>query len=141
AFFSLLFMNHIKKSITTLSILSLASAGILFLSPAPAYAAQTIIAITSGTTWTVPSDWDATAADTIECIGPGGKGVTATANGASGGGGGGGAYAKISNLRLFAGQVVSIQIGATTTSASQTWFLSSSTVSAAAGANGAATAG
>ena len=39
--------------------------------------ASTVRVITSGTTFTVPSDWDTTGVNTVECVGPGGNGVTA----------------------------------------------------------------
>lgn len=60
--------------------------------------------LTSGTTWTVPSDWTSSS-NTIEAIGSGGDGSTANAAG------GGGAYAAISNLSLTGGASVTYQIG------------------------------
>jgi hypothetical protein len=62
--------------------------------------------LTSGTTWTVPSDWNSSS-NTIEAIGDGGNGG---ANMNGGGGGGGGAYAKISNLSLTGGASVSYYV-------------------------------
>jgi hypothetical protein len=62
--------------------------------------------ITSGTSWTVPANWN-DAINTIECIGAGGAGGN---NG--GGGGGAGAYAKLSNLALTPSDSITIQIGA-----------------------------
>lgn len=69
--------------------------------------------ITTGTTWTVPSDWNS-ANNTIEVIGGGGGGGGGKtgAGAGSGSGGGAGAYAKISNLTLTAGGSVTIQVGA-----------------------------
>jgi hypothetical protein len=64
------------------------------------------ILLTSGTTWTVPSDWDS-ANNSIQCLGGGGGGGNK-----SGGGGGGSAYAKITNLTLTPGATVLIAIGA-----------------------------
>lgn len=62
--------------------------------------------LTSGTTWTVPSDWNP-AANKIEVIG-GGGGAEST----GGGGGGGGAYAIVSNVTtLTAGATVTISVG------------------------------
>ena len=65
------------------------------------------IFLTSGTSYTLPSDWGAPYS--VEAIAAGGGGY---AN--SGGGGGGGAYAKItdSDITLSASQSVYIQIGA-----------------------------
>lgn len=59
--------------------------------------AATVTFLTSGTSFTTPSDW--TLTNSIECIGSGGDGRIA---GATVGrpGGGGGAYAKVSNLFL-----------------------------------------
>ena len=62
----------------------------------------------SGTTWTVPSDWNVVN-NTIELIGGGGgggggAGARSTANNAwygSGGGGGGGGYTKVTNVSLI----------------------------------------
>lgn len=62
--------------------------------------------LTSGTTWTVPSDWNSSS-NTIEAIGDGGNGG---ANMNGGGGGGGGAYAQISNLSLTGGASVSYYV-------------------------------
>lgn len=75
-------------------------------------ASATQIIITSGTTWTVPNDWN-NAANTIEVIGGGGGGgggfSPSVDEGA--GGGGGGAYSKITNLYLQPGAVITYQIG------------------------------
>ncbi len=68
-----------------------------FLFIAPPASAATVIFLTSGTSFTTPSDW--TTANTVECIGSGGNGRFGTA--ALGrAGGGGGAYALVSNLAL-----------------------------------------
>ena len=64
--------------------------------------AETVIVLTSGTSWTVPADWN-NASNSIECIGGGANGVAGAANGAGGAGGGGGAYSAISNLSLTPG--------------------------------------
>lgn len=64
--------------------------------PYPASAA-TVVFLTSGTTYTVPSDW--TLTNTIECIGAGGNGRIASLT-VGRPGGGGGAYAQVSNLSL-----------------------------------------
>lgn len=63
-----------------------------------------VIFLTSGTTWTVPADWDS-ANNTIEAIGGGGGGFSTR-------GGGGAAYSKTNNLVLTPGSTVTIRIGA-----------------------------
>ena len=67
------------------------------------------IVLTSGTSWTVPSDWN-DGSNTIEVIGGGGAG--AAPGGQGEGGGGGGAYSKAVNVSLTPGATVSIAIGA-----------------------------
>jgi hypothetical protein len=75
------------------------------------------ILLTSGTTWTVPADWN-DVGSTIICIGGGGGGNRDATHNASGanyraaGGGGGGAWASSSSLGLTANQTVYINIGA-----------------------------
>src|SRR5215467_14464855 len=73
------------------------------------------ITLTSGTSWTVPANFDPTK-NTIECYGGGGGGgmgaTAAVAPGGGGGGGGGGAYSSIANLALAPGAVIPISIGA-----------------------------
>src|ERR1700756_611559 len=71
--------------------------------------AQKQVILTSGTTWTVPSDWS--GGNTIECIGGGGAGETGSPSPTSGGGGGGGAYSKAVNVTLTPGATVTIAIG------------------------------
>src|SRR5487761_228627 len=67
-----------------------------------------IVFLTSGTAWTVPSDWNS-ADNQIEAVGAGGGG----SNGYGyGNGGGGGAYAKINNLALTSGNSISYAAGA-----------------------------
>lgn len=68
---------------------------------------MTRIFLTSGSSWTVPADWNSTD-NSIECLGGGGGGSDAAV--APGGQGGG--YSKISNLSLIRGASVAIQIGA-----------------------------
>ena len=65
-----------------------------------------VIALTSGTSWTVPSDWN-NANNSVECIGGGGG-----SGNQGGSGGGGGAYSKSSNLTLTPGNSIPIAIGA-----------------------------
>jgi hypothetical protein len=68
--------------------------------------------LTSGTTWSVPSDWN-NSNNSIEAIGGGGAGGQ---DGARGGGGGGGAYSKASNVALTPSASVGISVGASGTS-------------------------
>lgn len=88
--------------------------------------------ITSGSTATLPSDFN-TANNTIHCIGAGAAGsagVTTT----GGIGGGGGAYANILNFSAAgANASVSVQVGS-----GDTWFFSNTTVLAKAGSPGTA---
>ncbi len=76
------------------------------IAPDPAHADLTKrVYLTSGTSWTVPSDWTSSS-NTIDAIGSGGDGSTSNA------GGGGGAFARITNLSLTGGASVTYQIGA-----------------------------
>src|SRR5262249_34384471 len=71
----------------------------------------TRVYLTTGVSWTVPSDWNNTT-NTIQCIGGGGGGVDGSvAVGGAGGSGGGGAYASISNLTLIPGATVEYRVG------------------------------
>ncbi len=67
---------------------------------------STTIYLTSGSTWTVPSNWNSFN-NSIEVIAAGGGGYTSTA----GGGGGGGAYSKVSNVALTPGSTVTFNVG------------------------------
>ena len=78
-------------------------------------AGSTVIFLTSGTTWTVPSDWNS-ANNKIEVIGGGGGGDNGV-SGNPGGGGGGGAYSLASDVPLTVGATVGISIGSGGTSA------------------------
>ena len=118
--------------------------------------ATSVIFLTSGSTWTVPNDWN-NSNNTIECIGAGGGGsamVGQAGYGEIATGGGGGAYSKISNLSLTYGANISISVGTggacgiatygnspqAATNGGSTWFngtaLSSASVSAQGGAAG-----
>ena len=86
---------------------------LLFLLYKPKAHAQ--IFLTTGSTWTVPTDW-VNSNNSIEVIGAGGGGGGAfqqsTGNGGEGGGGGGGGgYSKALNVTLTPGATVSINIG------------------------------
>lgn len=67
--------------------------------------AATVIYLTSGTSWTVPYDWDDNA-NTIEVIGGGGAGSNAFASG-----GGGGGYSKEVNVALTRGSSITYAVG------------------------------
>lgn len=69
----------------------------------------TQIILTSGTSWTVPSDWN-NYDNKIEVIGGGGSG--AGEYNASSPGGGGGAYSRIDNTPLSPGASITYAIGA-----------------------------
>lgn len=80
------------------------------------------IFLTSGTTWTVPSDWS-NSNNIIEVIGGGGGSGgglsdSSGSGGEGGGGGGGGAYSKITNVTLSPGSTVSYAIGGAGTAGS-----------------------
>ena len=65
------------------------------------------IILASGTSWTVPSDWNS-ADNTVHAVGGGGGGIgTSSGLWGGGGGGGGGAYSATSNLALTPGASVS----------------------------------
>lgn len=55
---------------------------------------KTVVVLTSGTSWTVPSDFNPFL-NMVECIGGGGGGISGVANSRGGGGGGGGEYRKM----------------------------------------------
>jgi hypothetical protein len=93
--------------------------------------------IISGTSWTVPVDWNA-ANNSVETIGAGGGGQTADISYA-GSGGGGGAYSKITNLSLTGGDTIALQIGGgglPGAAGGDTWFNGTSLNSCSVGAAG-----
>jgi hypothetical protein len=105
-------------------------------------AAPVRVYLTSGSSWTVPANWNGSN-NKIEVIGGGGNG--GVVYGAGGGGAGGGGYSSISNLALTPGSTVSYNVGLGGTGGSSapggsTWFngtgLSSASVSAQGGAGG-----
>lgn len=71
--------------------------------------APKVVFITSGTTWTVPTDFS--NVNTIEVIGGGGGGQSGNSS-YRGGGGGGGGYSRIDNVSLTPGSTIAIQVGA-----------------------------
>src|SRR3990167_5291171 len=110
-----------------------------------AAATSSVVFLTSGTSWTVPTGWNSSS-NTVECIGAGGNGSTAktTATEASGAGGGGGAYAKINNLSIAEGALISYVVAAGG-SENDTYFngaaSSTASLSCAAGKNASNTTG
>lgn len=102
--------NKIFSFIQILSLIGV-TLPLAFISAPPKVGAATqkVIFLTSGTSWTVPSDWNDNN-NSIEVIGGGGGGLTQTASNYGGGGGGGG-YSKIENASLSRGATITIQIG------------------------------
>ena len=115
------------RTLPDAAIIGLVLAVFFILFPAPASAA-TVTFLISGTSWSVPSDWN-NSNNTIEVIGGGGGGcsgatgstgtdgsINGGGTGGSGGGGcgggGGGAYSKSSNVALTASANVTIAVGA-----------------------------
>ena len=99
----------------------------------------TVIFLTSGSTWTVPSDWNSSN-NTIEVIGGGGGGSN-TGNQVGGGGGG---YSKATNVSLTPGGSVNIGIGiggAQNTSGGNTWFNGTNASNASVSASGGSISG
>jgi hypothetical protein len=98
--------------------------------------ATTVIYLTSGTTWSVPLDWD-NGANIIEVIGGGGAMSMGQPNVQVDGAGGGGAYSKIFNTTLTPGATVNINVGSggtgaatintNGTSGGDTWLASNNT--------------
>lgn len=103
---------------------------------------MTTIFLTSGSSWTVPADWNS-ADNSIECLGAGAGGSNAAVNYAGQGGG----YSKITNLSLIRGAPISYQVGAaglggaTGAAGGDTWFNGASLAASSVGAKGGAAAG
>ena len=102
------------------------------------------IYLTSGTTWTVPSDWNSSN-NTIEVIGSGGGGAGGQNVGNGGAGGGGGAYSAITNLPLVAAATVNIHLGSggaagtgsgAGSAGGDTWFNGTTLANSSVGAKG-----
>jgi hypothetical protein len=68
------------------------------------------IVLTTGTTWSVPADWN-NSSNTIEVIGGGAGGGGGTTNTRGGGGGGAGEYRRAENQSLTPGAVITYAIG------------------------------
>jgi hypothetical protein len=117
------------------------SNGIIVITYMPAQPSGSIY-LTSGSSWTVPGDWN-NANNKIEVIGGGGSGGVAYGGGGSGGGGG--AYSSVSNLALTPGASPTFSVGLGGTggygaAGTNTWFngtsLSAASVSAQGGTGG-----
>src|SRR3989344_1680901 len=101
---------YLQRLLSVLLLLSfVASSPTLFAFPPRAYAAATVIFLTSGTSWTVPDDWNSSN-NTIEVIGGGGGGPNNSASARAGAGGGGGGYSKSSNVQLTPNTTVSYSV-------------------------------
>ncbi len=95
---------------------------------------STTLFITSGTTFTEPSDWPGIA-DTVECVGGGAGGRNAGFH--VGTGGGGGEYALKYNVLLANGDSIQIGVGGgPSTDGTNTWVKTTSTVLAHGGTAG-----
>jgi hypothetical protein len=98
--------------------------------------------LTSGTTWTVPDDWNSSN-NSIYLIGGGGGGGSGSSSGnnrAAGAGGGGGGYAQINNFSASTGSAISYTIGSggVANGNGGTTTFNSSAVSATGGSRGTA---
>lgn len=95
---------------------------------------QALLFVTSGTTFTAPSDWPGTA-DLVECIGGGSGGRSAGAN--VGPGGAGGAYASQSNVTIANGDPLLIGSGGGPDTDGGDTYLGTSLAGSVVGAQGA----
>jgi hypothetical protein len=110
----------------------------------PVAGPSTTVFLTTGTTWTVPADWN-NAANTIECVG-GGGGATDANSSHVGTGGEGGHYARSQNVTLTPSGTINIAVGAggvhgtvaTATNGGTTWFGGTSLATSFCGAIGGA---
>src|SRR5882672_4193900 len=101
--------------------------GTIDLGTLPGWGVPHITILTSGSSWTVPSNWS-NSNNKIELIGAGSPGESWGA-----GGGPGGGYARAENYPLSGGSSVSYQIGISSLSGGDTWFDSSSILMASGG--------
>lgn len=138
-------MNTITSAATETGVGGMAFGGVSFAGQSYDHATKTLF-ITSGTTFTVPSDFN-TALNTAEAYGSGGNGAAGTVNGAPGGGGGSGGYSIALNVPLIPGSTATVQIavaGSGSTSANDTFLKDSggtTRVLAQSGGNGSASTG
>jgi len=77
----------------------------------PTLGTETTSYLTTGTTWSVPSDWNSSI-NSVEAIGAGGNGAVSVASTRSGAGGGGGEYRKATNIALTPSSTINISIPA-----------------------------
>lgn len=96
-----------STNITTSTFPSGAIAFQNFLSTANTAPGTKVILLTSGTSWTVPNDWN-NSNNTIECVG---GGISGQAGSSSSYGGGGGSYAANTNVSLTIGAAITYAIG------------------------------
>lgn len=85
--------------------------------------ANVVVFLTSGVTWTVPTNYGSLVS--VEAIGGGAGGRRASGLTNPGPGGGGGAYAKITSATLTAGSSITVQVGtggAATASGTASYF-------------------
>lgn len=105
--------NKITKRAVILLVLVVFISTFLFIFYRPKAQAQ--IFLTSGTSWTVPTDWN-NSNNTVEVIGGGGGAGSGYSDssgsgGEGAGGGGAGGYSKITNITLVPGATVTYAIG------------------------------
>jgi hypothetical protein len=81
------------------------------LSGFPTSGSTQIIALTSGSSLTIPSDWNSSSNAIYAIGGGGGAAATGVLTGYSGGGGGGGAFSKIVNVSLAPNTTIAYQVG------------------------------
>ncbi|HXW56968.1 MAG TPA: alkaline phosphatase family protein, partial [Candidatus Cybelea sp.] len=72
---------------------------------------ETVVELASGTSYTVPANWNSSN-NTIEVIGGGGGGSYSPSSSIAAAGGGGGAYSKATNVTLTPGSTITYQVGA-----------------------------
>lgn len=115
---------------------------------------MTLVFIVSGTTTTVPSDWNS-ASNSIDCIGGGASGVPSDGSTFNAPGGGAGAWARGTNVTLTPSATINCAVGAggasgiagsgTANNGADTWInganFAASSVGAKAGLAGVVTAG
>jgi len=107
---NLLSARRLRRSLVSLWRLALLAISLAAALPEATEAAQ--IVLTTGSSWTVPNDWN-NFNNKIEVIGGGAGGSGANSTVKKGGGGGGaGAYATINNLALIPGASVTYGVGA-----------------------------
>lgn len=102
-------MSTVTSAATETGVGGMTFSGVSFAGQSYDYTTKTLF-ITSGTTFTVPSDFN-TALNTAEAYGSGGNGAAGTVNGAPGGGGGSGGYSIALNVPLIPGSTATVQIG------------------------------